>query len=1033
MKKNLLKIIGVLAAVFSLAMPAAAQESTNTIVRAEYFIDSDPGEGAGTVLTGSFGGLDVTLSADITVPVTLPIGPHKLFVRMQGTNGIWSNARWQYISVTGDKHVTAAEYFVDLNPNVNTNAVGTVMTPVDGSWGGLDEAVQALEIPTDSLSVGLHTIYVRGKDQDNQWGPARSYTFQVLAKPTVAAADYLVGPVGATNDPAADWKSLISVLPTDFTMDLVSVQADLDTTALPRGQYRVWVRGKDSVGRVTSDQPYATFEVLKTLPQLAVMSDQMVRPGASFSFRVGVVNGVAGAFSLAAGAPAGMTIDPTTGLINWTPAAGDAGSKTVTVVFKDGGTPALDMTRTFNLVVESADAIAPLTIDSVLAVRGSAQASLVFSKPLDGATATDPANYTLNGTHPNSVLLRADGRTVVLSSPVVSGGDFELAVSGVQDALGTAIAGPAAKTGTIAPLRSKSIGSDVPPLAGVVFPLRESGAEDDVELAGMGIGFGGSADAGTFAYEVLPGDFEVRARLEAFDIADYLSAAGLVARESLDPAARSVSVLARPVADGTIGTDPIVGSAVLTFSRSVAAQNATVLPGTAAHLTAPWMKISRIGSTISTFYSTNGVDWTKLADVTDVWPDKLYVGLAAASGAADGPAANARFRKYGPTRPTIVNQPSAQASPLGSTVTFGVTARGADTLNYQWLHNGNPIAGATSNSFRINAITLADMGKYSVSVVNSYGSANSAQVNLDLGGTIGGRKGDVAPRPGGDNNVSVADFVQTARFVAGLDTPSASEVYRADTAPKASGGNGVIDGTDLVQTALYVVGLSAKPNLALAAVGSSAPRSVEIGSVPAGGKGLVEAPVLIKGAGGENTITFSVEFLPSLLRFKGFRTADAFTGAFTLTNSTAAASGHVGILLALPATKGLAPGANRICWLQFEVLASVNSAASITVSDEPIQREVVDAMASELPATFSSGAVTVSDATNAVVVQTTDGGRLELVFPASIGARYSVESSEDLVSWLKYAERQAAGLTERVELPDVTAAPYRFYRVMPLQ
>jgi hypothetical protein len=74
------------------------------------------------------------------------------------------------------------------------------------------------------------------------------------------------------------------------------------------------------------------------------------------------------------------------------------------------------------------------------------------------------------------------------------------------------------------------------------------------------------------------------------------------------------------------------------------------------------------------------------------------------------------------------------------------------------------------------------------------------------GGTVSltvGYEADVAPRPNGSNNgtVTTADWVQTGRFAAGLDTPAnGSEYQRADSAPKGTrGGGGPITTADWVR------------------------------------------------------------------------------------------------------------------------------------------------------------------------------------------------------------------------------------------
>ena len=63
----------------------------------------------------------------------------------------------------------------------------------------------------------------------------------------------------------------------------------------------------------------------------------------------------------------------------------------------------------------------------------------------------------------------------------------------------------------------------------------------------------------------------------------------------------------------------------------------------------------------------------------------------------------------------ITTQPVSQTLCSGSTVTFNVVAAGTG-LTYQWQKAGIDIAGATSASFSINAISSTDAGNYTVKV-----------------------------------------------------------------------------------------------------------------------------------------------------------------------------------------------------------------------------------------------------------------------------------------------------------------------------
>ena len=83
-------------------------------------------------------------------------------------------------------------------------------------------------------------------------------------------------------------------------------------------------------------------------------------------------------------------------------------------------------------------------------------------------------------------------------------------------------------------------------------------------------------------------------------------------------------------------------------------------------------------------------------------------------------------------------------------------------------------------------------------------------VGADDGDGDDGWESDVAPRPDGDGNMLVNDWVQVGRFVAGLDQAApGSEFQRADCAPIAPLGDGQLLVNDWVQAGRYVAGLDA--------------------------------------------------------------------------------------------------------------------------------------------------------------------------------------------------------------------------------
>jgi len=93
----------------------ALLDGFSQIVKAEYFIDTDPGAGNGTVLimTGN------VIDQNYSIPTTgLSVGIHKLYIRVQYTDGTWSIYDQNVFYINPDHSnsalITSAEYFFDI-------------------------------------------------------------------------------------------------------------------------------------------------------------------------------------------------------------------------------------------------------------------------------------------------------------------------------------------------------------------------------------------------------------------------------------------------------------------------------------------------------------------------------------------------------------------------------------------------------------------------------------------------------------------------------------------------------------------------------------------------------------------------------------------------------------------------------------------------------------------------------------------------------------------------------------------------------
>lgn len=226
---------------------------------------------------------------------------------------------------------------------------------------------------------------------------------------------------------------------------------------------------------------------------------------------------------------------------------------------------------------------------------------------------------------------------------------------------------------------------------------------------------------------------------------------------------------------------------------------------------------------------------------------------------------------------------------------------------------------------------------------------------------------DVAPRPGGDRTLSVIDWAQVGRFAAALDPIDPGEFQRADCAPRSTRGNGVITIADWVQAGRYAANLDpltsiggpvapAEPQPAVAAASAAGSR-VELRSTNVLPGQTLTVPVILSTVGGENALGFSLSFNPARLRYlNAARSAEVNTATLNL-NTNLAASGTVGVALALPPGSALAPGSPTLVVLTFAAAPDATGTTSLVFADAPIRREVVGALANALPTTFAGADV----------------------------------------------------------------------------
>lgn len=206
------------AACIALSMASAQWQRNQTIIAAEYFINSDPGEEQATVISGNYGSWEVT----VNVPnLNLPAGS-KAYVRFKSSNGKWSAPRAIKREATFTNRGTTiefAEYYINTDPG-RGNGI-SLPNPQSGNY--------TLQNPR--LRRG-DRVYFRLRDSFGRWSESRpaQFTFKnidsawyYIKKRAGGQTDTIPMIVSAPNESSAVFIATKSILSIN-TYDTVRVQ-----------------------------------------------------------------------------------------------------------------------------------------------------------------------------------------------------------------------------------------------------------------------------------------------------------------------------------------------------------------------------------------------------------------------------------------------------------------------------------------------------------------------------------------------------------------------------------------------------------------------------------------------------------------------------------------------------------------------------------------------------------------------------------------------------------------------------------------
>ena len=265
----------------------------------------------------------------------------------------------------------------------------------------------------------------------------------------------------------------------------------------------------------------------------------------------------------------------------------------------------------------------------------------IQSVTLSSATAGATIRYTADGSTPNSSSTVYSGPISVTESKTIKAyaTKYGMADSSISQATYTLNLPPPS------PWLHGDIGIVNPAGTAVYFngSFENSGAGADIE---------GTVDAFHYIYQPVSGDVIVTARVESLDNTDPWAKAGVMIR----------STTASDAINTMTAVTPVSGVSFQKRTANGGSTSSTVVVGVASPV---WVRLQKVGDTISSFRSADGITWTQIGATASITvPSTFYVGLATTSH-SNGTLATAIFNNVS----VVGTVENPTFSPAGGTYT----------------------------------------------------------------------------------------------------------------------------------------------------------------------------------------------------------------------------------------------------------------------------------------------------------------------------------------------------------------------------
>jgi hypothetical protein len=145
--------------------------------------------------------------------------------------------------------------------------------------------------------------------------------------------------------------------------------------------------------------------------------------------------------------------------------------------------------------------------------------------------------------------------------------------------------------------------------------------------------------------------------------------------------------------------------------------------------------------------------------------------------------------------------------------------------------------------------------------------------------------------------------------------------------------------------------------------------------------------ILLTAQGNENALSFSLNYDPAKLVYANGVLAPAASGSQLIINAKQAATGKVGVMVALASGGTFAAGAQQVVFLDFFVPASARGSVGVTFGETPLRCEVLDAQIGSLTPDWQGKTLAIASPTlkHPQVTTGVSGNSLTFTWPAAFG------------------------------------------------